>query len=59
LRSRSVYVDELVDQGVVAPAELLPHRLKPERFPVELNHPIQVPDVNRYVVYASDHGFLL
>ena len=48
-----------VDQGVVAPAELLPHRLKPERVSVELNHPIQVPDVNRYVVYASDHGFLL
>jgi hypothetical protein len=41
------------------PTELLADHLEPERVLIELDHTVQVPDVNGNVMYASNHDFLL
>jgi hypothetical protein len=58
-RRRPGHVQQLIEHRGVAPAEFLSHHLEPERVSIELNHAVQVANVNGHVMYASDHEFLL
>ena len=57
--SRVRHVHDVVDERIIAPAERLAHDLETKGLAVELDHAVEVANVNRNVVYAPYHRFVL
>ncbi|MGB8366652.1 MAG: hypothetical protein WCE20_19310 [Rhizomicrobium sp.] len=59
LRGRARHIQDLVEQFVIVPAELVPNDLESECFLVKLHHPIKIADMNRYMMNSSYHSDFL